>query len=268
MKGRTLLGMGEYIDIDGRPTWVDERGRGGETILLLHGGLSNTELMFDTIGGPLAEHHRVVGFDRRGHGRTADTPAPFHYDDMATETIAVLERVVGGPAHLVGWSDGGIVALLVALRRPDLVGSIVPIGANYHHDGIGPMELDPSSPVAGLIAEGYGALSPDGPEHFDEVLSKALMMFTTEPTLTTDDLGRIESRALVMAGDDEFVHLDHTCSMYLALPAAQLAIVPGASHGLPLEKPAEVVHLVLDFVAADGPPQTVMPVRRRQPTTA
>ena len=105
-------------------------------MVLLHGGLSNSDALLDTIGGPIGAHHRIVAFDRRGHGRTADTDAPFHDDEMAAETIAVLEAVVGGPAVLVGWSDGGIVALLVSMRRPDLVTRQVLIGTNYHHDGL------------------------------------------------------------------------------------------------------------------------------------
>ena len=176
------------MDIDGHDTWVEERGSGEETVVLLHGGLSDSSLLLDTMGDALAESRRVVAFDRRGHGRTADTAEPFHYDDMATETIAVLETVVGGPAHLVGWSDGGIVALLVALRRPDLVGKLVPIGANFHYDGIAPISLDPDSPVAAMIAQAYCERSPDGPEHFPVVLGKAMTLFPSEPTLTTDEL--------------------------------------------------------------------------------
>ena len=77
----------------------------------------------------------MVAFDRRGHGRTGDTEAPFHYDDMARETVDVLEQVVGGPAHLIGWSDGGIIAMLVAKSHPDLVRRLVLIGANFHFNG-------------------------------------------------------------------------------------------------------------------------------------
>src|SRR5262249_52398620 len=124
------------IDITGHPTWyIDCDTANGPPVLLLHGGLSNSDLLLDTIGGPIARAHRIVAFDRRGHGRTADTDDPFHYDEMATEAVAVLERVVGGPAHLVGWSDGGIVALLVALERPDLVDRLVLIGVDFHYEG-------------------------------------------------------------------------------------------------------------------------------------
>ena len=253
--------MGSYVDIDGHATWVEERGSGAETVLLLHGGLSDSSLLLDTLGEALAGTWRVVAFDRRGHGRTADTADPFHYDDMATETIAVLEQVVGGPAHLVGWSDGGIVALLVALRRPDLVGKLVPIGANYHHDGLAPISLDPDSPIAAMIAEAYGERSPDGLDHFPVVLGKAMALFADEPTLTTDDLKGIAVPTLVMSGDDDGVRLDHTCSMFLSLPAGQLAVVPGSSHGLPIEKPDDVARLVVDFLTS-GPPETFMPILR------
>jgi pimeloyl-ACP methyl ester carboxylesterase len=259
--------VGDYVDIGGHPTWVDERGRWAETVLLLHGGLSHSDLLLDAIGPAVAERYRLVAFDRRGHGRTADTPDPFHYDDMVTETIGVLERVVGDQAHLVGWSDGGIIALLVALRQPELAGKVVAIGTNYHYEGIHPVPIDAASPVMAEIAASYGERSPDGPDHFSEVLNKSLTMIATEPMLTTEDLKQIDVPTLVVSGDDELVRLDHTCSMYEALPAGQLAVVPGASHALPIEKPAEVARLILEFLAADGPPQTFMPVRR-PPTTA
>ena len=143
--------MDRRINIGGHPTWVDDRGAGDETILLLHGGLSHSGVLLSALGDTLAQRYRVVSFDRRGHGCTADTEAPLHYDDMATETVGVLEAVVGGPAHLVGWSDGGITAVLTALRRPDLVGRLVLIGTNVHVDAVLPLDLDPSSPFAAAM---------------------------------------------------------------------------------------------------------------------
>jgi pimeloyl-ACP methyl ester carboxylesterase len=258
--------MGSYVDIGGHSTWVEERGSGEDTVLLLHGGLSDSSLLLDTLGDVLAASWRVVAFDRRGHGRTADTADPFHYDDMATETIGVLETVVGGPAHLVGWSDGGIIALLVALRRPDLVGKLVAIGANFHFDGLAPISLDPESPIAAMIGQAYGERSPDGPDHFPVVLGKAMTMFTSEPTLTTDDLAGIAAPTLVLVGDDDAARLDHTCAMFLALPAGQLAVVPGSSHAVPIERPADVARLVVDFLSS-GPPETFMPILRAAPAS-
>jgi pimeloyl-ACP methyl ester carboxylesterase len=183
--------VGERIEINGHPTWVDERGGGAETVLLLHGGMSNSDLMLDAWGDPLAERCRLVAFDRRDHGYTADTAAAFHYEDMATETIGVLEHVVEGRAHLVGWSDGGIVALAVAMSRPDLVDRLVVIGTNSHHDGVLPLELSEDSPVAAQVFQAYAARSPDGPDHFGDLFEKFLAMATTEPTWTVEDIAAV-----------------------------------------------------------------------------
>jgi pimeloyl-ACP methyl ester carboxylesterase len=216
----------------------------------------------------LFEHFRVVAFDRRGHGYTADTDADFHYADMATETVRVLEDVVAGPAHLVGWSDGGIVALLVALRRPDLVKKVVVIGANDHFDGTMPVEMDPESPVAQGLGNAYIERSPDGAAHLEVILSKSFRMFRSEPTLTTADIAKVSRPVLVVAGDDDVVTLPHTASLYEALPDGQLAVVPGASHGLPLEQPDTLNGLILNFLAATGPPRTLLPVRRARASGA
>jgi pimeloyl-ACP methyl ester carboxylesterase len=256
--------MGSHMDIDGHPTWVDDRGGTGTPVLLLHGGLSNSDELLNTIGTGLAERFRVIAFDRRGHGYTADTEADFHYDDMATETIRVLEQVVGGQAHLVGWSDGGIVGLLVVLRRPDLVDKLVVVGTNYHYDGAIPVDMDPESSLIAALGKAYIERSPDGPEHLDVAMSKGFKMLATEPTLTTADIAQITRPVLVVVGDDDLVALPHTVSLYESLPAGQLAVVPGASHALPLEQPDALTGLILNFLTAATPPHTLFPVRRAQ----
>src|SRR3954453_4012043 len=193
--------MSDYVDINGHPTWVHTSGQQGdnaETVLVLHGGLSNSDELLGSLGATIGERWRVVAFDRRGHGRTSDTERPFHYDDMATETIGVLETVVRGPAHLVGWSDGGIVALLVALRRPELVRRLVLIGANFHFNGLRPLDIGPDSAVFAMIKAAYAERSPDGAEHFDTVAEKSIDMFANEPTLAVADLAHIAAPALVL----------------------------------------------------------------------
>jgi pimeloyl-ACP methyl ester carboxylesterase len=259
--------MPSQMDIDGHPTWIDDQGGPGAPLLLLHGGLSNSDELLNSIGKGLAERFRIVAFDRRGHGYTADTDADFHYADMATETIRVLEQVVGGPAHLVGWSDGGIVALLVALERPDLVEKLVVIGANYHYDGVLPVEMDPESSLAQELSKAYIERSPDGPEHLELAFSKSFRMYSTEPTLTTADIAQITRPVLVVVGDDDFVALPHTVALYEALPKGQLAVVPGASHALPLEQPDVLTDLILNFLAAAEPPHTLIPLRRARSTS-
>ena len=98
-------------------SWYAVEGE-GSPVVLLHGGLSDSTA-WGMQTPALAAQHKVFLVDRRGHGKTADTDAPFSYDGMAAETIAFLEQTVGGPAALVGWSDGGIVALFVSIQRPE-----------------------------------------------------------------------------------------------------------------------------------------------------
>jgi pimeloyl-ACP methyl ester carboxylesterase len=181
---------------------------------------------------------------------------------MATDTIAVLEHVVGEPAHLVGWSDGGIIALLVAMRRPELVGRLVTIGANFHHDGLMPVDFGEGTSLGEQMVQAYAERSPDGAEHFADLFERFIVMVATEPTLTTAELAMIAAPTLVMAGDDDMVRLEHTCALYGSLPSGQLSIVPGSSHAVPVERPAEVTRIVLDFLAGDVPPPPQLPLRR------
>jgi pimeloyl-ACP methyl ester carboxylesterase len=183
---------------------------------------------------------------------------------MAADTVAFLETVVGGPAHLVGWSDGGIVALLVALRRSDLVARQVVIGTNFHHDGLlDTFHLgdDPNAEDVALFKAMYEASAVD-PANWPVFFAKSERMWREEPTLTVGDIGRITAPTLVMVGDDDAIEYDHTVALFEALPAGQLAVVPGTSHVLNLEKPALVNQLVLDFLAETDPPGTFMPFRR------
>ncbi len=220
--------------------------------------------MLNSIGPSLDKYFRIAAFDRRGHGRTADTDAPFSYESMADETIAFLETL-DRRVHLLGHSDGGNVALLVAMRRPDLLRRVVVIGANYHHDGLMAMPLPDGEAGRNEFvewSERFGALSPDGREHAAVVAEKTRRMYDSGPSLNVHDLTTIPVPVLVMAGDDDVATLAHTCSMYEAIPQGQLSIVPGSSHQLLKEKTRESVAIIHDFLTSELPPATLMPIRR------
>lgn len=254
--------MGQYAHIGQSDIWYEVTGD-GDPVVLLHGGLSDGSA-WGLQAPAFAERYRVFVPDRRGHGKSPDTEASFHYDDMAAETIGFLEQVVGGPAHLVGWSDGSIVALLVSRARPDLVRRQVVIGANFHHDGLLPeFETgdDPDAEGVAVLKAIYEGVAVD-PAHWPEFYAKAVQLFREEPTLTVDDLRPIATPTLVLAGDDDCVRHEHTVQLFEALRDGQLAIVPGTSHMVQLEKADLTNRLMLDFLAETAPPMTFVPIRR------
>ena len=153
----------------------------GDPVVLLHGGLSDSTSWGAQMPA-LSEKYQTFAFDRRGHGRTPDTDAPFDYDEMADETVTFLEEVVGGPAHLVGWSDGGIVSLLTSMKRPDLVRRQVLIGANFHHDGMHPnfdTGDDPEAEHNAMLKMIYEGVAVD-PSHWPVFYGKAVHLFVAQ----------------------------------------------------------------------------------------
>jgi pimeloyl-ACP methyl ester carboxylesterase len=252
-----------YADLGAVQMWFDEQGAGeGTTTVLLHGGMCTADTwMMQTEA--LGAGRRLLLPEQRGHGRTADV-GEVSYELMADDTVAFLEAVAGGPVDLVGWSDGGNVGLHVALRRPDLVRKLVVIGSNFHHEGTIPALLEDmggEEDGGDVLREAYQAVSPDGPDHWPVIKGKLLDMWRTGPTLTEADLATIDLPVLVLVGDDDAVHLRHTVALFEGLPQGQLAIVPGTSHLVPIEKADLVNRLVVDFLD-DGAVVSMLPMRR------
>ena len=118
-----------YLRIRGSQTFYQTSGK-GEPLLLLHGGFGTVE-DFSSQRPELAKHFKVVAFERPGHGHTADTVKPFSFDTMAGNTVDFIEALGLGATNLVGWSDGAIIALLVAISRPDLVKRLICVSGSF-----------------------------------------------------------------------------------------------------------------------------------------
>jgi pimeloyl-ACP methyl ester carboxylesterase len=253
--------MADYVQLDGVRTWYDEHGD-GEPLALLHpGGAGVDSRALRPNLGALAARFHVFTPERRGHGRTPDVDGPITFDAMAQDSVAFLETVVGGGAHLVGCSDGAIVALLVALRRPNLIRRLVLVAGVFHHDGWLPGVIDPNVEPPEFLARLYAEVSPDGAEHYPAIVSKLARMHTEDPSLAATDLSGVTSRTLVMVGDDDEVRLEHAIAMYRGLDDAELMVVPGTSHGLLVEKPTLCNTVIVDFLTTDPVP-TMAPIRR------
>ena len=108
-------------------------------MLLLHGGFGTVE-DFASQRPELAKHFKVVAFERPGHGHTADTDEPFSFNVMADYTVRFIEALGLGPSNLVGWSDGAIISLLVAVSRPDLVKRLVCVSGLFDTNAQSPKD--------------------------------------------------------------------------------------------------------------------------------
>lgn len=239
--------------------WFDSTGE-GETLVLLHPGATDSRAMA-ALSDELGDYRRVA-IDRPGHGRSPDVEGNWSFEAMADAVADAM--TVGGacPAHLVGWSDGAIVGLYLALLRPELVTSLVFGGAVFHVSGWLDHIVDETPPA--FLADAYGEVSPDGPEHWPDVVRKARDLHHRQPDLTVGQLRALEIPVLILAGDDDQMQWPHLLEMYEALPNAALAVVPRATHGLIVEKPALVADLIRDFHRSEGE-AGIAPIRRAQP---
>ena len=252
--------MPEYINLRNHQVYSYEWDNDGEAVVLLHGGLSKTSSWDYLMVPPLEDEFHVFAYDRTGHGFTGDRPGSLHFEFQCQEAIAYLEDVVKEPAHLIGYSDGGIIALMVAIKRPELVKSIVAIGANYHYSA--PLKDFLEARVSEEDQAEYNLISPDAPHTLLEKTIRMNEIWKTEPDISLSEIASIQCPVLVMAGDDDVIAHAHTLSLYEALPLGQLAIIPGTSHGLVKEKPALLIAVMMQFLEDLSYPITRDPIRR------
>ncbi|MEQ6899044.1 alpha/beta hydrolase [Microbacterium sp. KR10-403] len=244
------------VRIGDRQVYAEVAGA-GEPVLLLHGGFGSIEAV-RTLFEALAQTHRVHAYERPGHGRTPDVPGEYDYRRDVDDARAFLDEQEVDAAHLVGYSDGGVIALLLALAHPDRVLSVTAIGANLDAtafadtvpDGI-PI-LPPPEPRADdpdRERQWYARLSPDGPAHADIVLAKLQRLWAKGPEIAPADLEAITAPTLVVSADRDTIRVDHSLLIAASIPRAQLCIVPGATHDLLAERPALIATVVTDFLA-------------------
>lgn len=259
--GATLEGFAAgYVTVAGLRTWHEVAGE-GPPVVLLHGGFAGAYSWGAQAPALAAAGFRVHVPERRGHAHTPDVDGPLTYSVMAEDTIAYLQAQVGRQAHLVGWSDGAVVALLAALRRPDLVGRLVLIGQYYNSAGKAPGDFEGllrSDETRDFIRQGYDPFTPDGPGHFDVVYAKTMAMIETEPEIDLAALAAVTAPALVLQGDRDLVTLEHGAATARALKNASFAVLPG-THGLPVEAPGPVNALIITFLKGSVPGPSLMP---------
>lgn len=254
-----------YVHIGGVDLYEEVSGA-GEPLVVLHGGFCSLESLAP-VADALAAEHRVHAFERPGHGRSADIAGEYSYERGVADAVAYLDAHGLTAAHIVGYSDGAIIGLLLAMQHPERVRTLTAISANldpsaYDRDPEVNGPILPALPRAAADEaesaapdrvsperSAYERLSPDGPSHAEAVWEKCVQLWTTEPHIDLADLARATAPTLVLAGDRDTVRPLHTLRIAAALPNARLGLVPGTTHGLVAEKPDLVTALICDFLA-------------------
>ena len=232
-----------YADINGVRLYYETYGR-GQPVLVLHGGTGSSEDMRYQIAA-LATKRFVVAPDSRGHGRSSDADAPLSYGLMADDMLKLLDRMKIDTVDVVGWSDGGIIGLDLAIHHPERIHRLVAIGANYDVCGlIHQPSLDGPPPRPSWL---YSHYAPD-PEHWPEVYRKVIRMWRTQPHYSKDDLGRIKAPTLIIAGEFDVIKREHTDRLATAIPGAQETIIIGGTHFVAVDKPSIINTDILRFL--------------------
>ncbi len=222
----------------------------GEPVLLIHGGLGHADIWGFQVPA-LAAKYQVIVADSRGHGRSTRSAQPFGYQLMADDYLALLDYLKIDRAALVGWSDGGIIGLDIAIRHPERLSRLFAFAANYTPDGVKPsVETDPNfGAYIEQCGQDYARLSPT-PTEYDAFVEQISQMWAREPNYTKDQLRAITVPTLVFDGDhDEAIKPEHTKEIAELIPGAKLVMMKDASHFAMWQHPAEFNQLVLDFLA-------------------
>src|SRR3984885_13716835 len=221
----------------------------GSPVICLHGGLANTDYWGNQVPA-VAAHHTVILMDSRGHGRSTRDTRPYGYDLMADDVIALMGSLQILKADIVGWSDGGILGLDLAMRYKDRIGKVFAFAANTVTSGVKDgVEKNPT--FAAYIERAgreYRTLSatPDDYNAFVEQISR---MWAEQPNWSDAQLRDIDTPVLVVDGDhDEAIKRDHTEAIAATIPHAGLLILPNVSHFAFLQDPDQFNFAILHFL--------------------
>ena len=240
-----------YAPVNGIKIWYASFGTKearGEPVILLHGGLANANYWGNQVKA-LQSRYRVIVMDSRGHGRSSRDDKPYGYDLMASDVLALMDFLKIPKAAIVGWSDGAIIGLDIALNHPERLTKLFAFAANSDPSGVSDIT---SSPVFNaFIARAekeYETLSPT-PTEYQSFLAQVQKMWETQPNWTADDLGRIAVPVWIVDADhDEAIKRENIEFMAANVPNAGLLLQPEVSHFSFIQDPEQFTSDVLHFL--------------------
>ena len=216
-----------------------EKGR-GEPLILLHGNGESCEYFKHQIDSFAAWFH-VYALDTRGHGKTPRGERPFTIRQFAEDLLGFLKERQIDRAHLLGFSDGGNIALVFAIRHPDRVDKLILNGANLNAGGVKRTVQLPIE-IGYRLARKFADKSEKA-----KLNAEMLGLMVNEPNVPVEELSKIKAKTLVIAGTKDMIKAEHTRLIAQGIPGAELAFLPG-DHFIASKRPEQFNQRVLEFL--------------------
>ncbi len=233
---------GHFADINNIKLYYETYGS-GQPILMIHGNGGNIASMSDQIKF-FSPNHRVIIADSRGHGKSEIGTGKLTYEQMSEDFNSLLDQLNIKSVYILGWSDGGIIGLLLAINHPDKVTKLAIMGANLNPSAA----YDWALKWAGQEFEKVNQMIEKGDKSQPwDVLKQQLGLLEKQPNIPVSDLKKISAPTLVMAGDKDVIRTEHTIQIFENLPNAHLCIFPGSTHMIPQQNAGLFNRTVANF---------------------
>jgi pimeloyl-ACP methyl ester carboxylesterase len=244
-----------YAPVNGLKMYYEVHGsdRGGNPpLVLLHGGDPTIETSFGKILPGLAKDRLVIAFEQQGHGHTADVDRPFTFEQSAEDTVALLQYLKIKKADFMGYSNGGHIALEIALRHPDVVRKLILESIMIDRDGSDPgfWEFFKHAKLEDMpleLREAYLRTAPH-PEELPVFFAKSVQRMRDFKGWTPQEVRSIAAPTLIIIGDHDIVRPEHAVSMFRLIPNARLAILPDTDHMTIVKRSDWLVPMIKEFL--------------------
>lgn len=235
---------GSYLETDGIKLYYEKYGS-GDPVLLIHGNGQSIADMHNQIAH-FSKDNQVIVVDTRGHGKSGLGDGQLTYVQMAADYNALLNHLDVSDANIIGWSDGGIITLLLAIHYPDKVGKFATMGANLRPDD---SAIDPEvGPILAPLNVMVDEMIASKDTSTDWKLQRQLLdLLTSQPNISLKSVQSIQAPGLIIAGDKDIIRGQHSLQIFENLPNAHLAIMPGQTHWAPVNDPQGFNRLVETF---------------------
>jgi len=235
--------VGKYADIRGFKMYYETYGK-GEPLLIIHGnGGSINNFLYQI--PYFAKNYQVVIADSRAQGKSVDPTDSLSYEMMTDDLNALLDKLNLKQCYVIGWSDGGINGLLLAIRHPDKVKKLAVTGANLWPDSTA---VDPFVYKWAMGENDKVKKEAVTPQTKNEL--KLLHLLSYEPHITVEQLHTITCPTLVIGGDHDVILPVHTMLIAQSIPNSYLWIIPNSGHSTPIFKKDQFNAIVADFFAS------------------